>query len=179
MTLTGSDAEGPVHDVDVVDVLFDDVVAREPGEIQPVPALPFHLGHGRRLLDDPEVALVPIALAADDLADGPAVDPLHELEIALLVAALRAGDDRQPFPGGEIGGGDDRPHADGIDRDRLLHEDVLARLDRGLEVDGPEAGRGGRDDQVDVRAGRDLQVVVEAGEHPLPGDLDLVRDGLP
>ena len=33
-------AQHPVGDVDVVDVLLDDVVAREPGEVQPVADLP-------------------------------------------------------------------------------------------------------------------------------------------
>ena len=36
--------QGPVGDVDVVDVLFDDVVARQPGEVQPVARLPLHVG---------------------------------------------------------------------------------------------------------------------------------------
>src|SRR5207249_5264671 len=38
-------ADGPVTDVEVVDVLFADMVAREPGEVQPVAQLPFQVGH--------------------------------------------------------------------------------------------------------------------------------------
>lgn len=33
----------PEADVDVVDVLFDDVVTGEPGEVEPVFELPFHV----------------------------------------------------------------------------------------------------------------------------------------
>ena len=90
---------------------------------------------------DPEVALVPVALAADELADRAVVDALHELEVPRLMAALRARDDGQALLRGQLGRGDDRADADRIDGDRLLHEDVLAGLDGGLEVDRPEAGR--------------------------------------
>src|SRR5438105_1633299 len=42
--------------VEVVDVLLDDVVAGEPGEVVPVAHLPFHVGHFRLALDTPERA---------------------------------------------------------------------------------------------------------------------------
>ena len=35
--------EGPVHDVQIMHVLFDDMVAGKPCEIEPVTDLPFHL----------------------------------------------------------------------------------------------------------------------------------------
>ena len=41
----------------------------------------------------PQDALVPVAAAADDVADVAAVDALHRLEVAGLVAALGAGHD--------------------------------------------------------------------------------------
>src|SRR5207249_1091023 len=37
-------AQGPVDDVEVVDVLLADVVARQPGEVEPVAHLPFDIG---------------------------------------------------------------------------------------------------------------------------------------
>src|SRR5690349_9652271 len=40
----GVGVHGPVDDVDVMDMLFDDVIAGEPGEIEPVAQLPFHVG---------------------------------------------------------------------------------------------------------------------------------------
>jgi len=46
---------------------------------------------------------------------------------------------------------------------RLLAENVLARLDRGLEVLRPETGRRGQNDQVDVRF-QDLLVSVQTME---------------
>ncbi|MCK7518839.1 MAG: hypothetical protein MZV64_14475 [Ignavibacteriales bacterium] len=157
-------------------MLFDDVVAGRPGEVEPVAALPLHLAHLGRLLDDPQVALVPVALAADDLADRPLVEAVHELEVALLVAALGPGHDAQAFLGRQFRAGDDRADADRVDGHGLLHEDVLARLDGGLEVEGPEARRRGRDDVVDVLDLEQLLVAVEAGEAGLRFDLDRGRD---
>ena len=70
-----------------------------------------------------------------------------QLEVAGLVAALRAGDDGQALLLGELRGGDDRADADRVDGHRLLHEDVLSRLDDRLEVERPETGRRGQDDR--------------------------------
>ena len=63
MTFFGIVPDRPVRHVDVVNVLFDDVIAGEPGEVEPVAALPLHLRHLRRALLHPEVALVPVAPA--------------------------------------------------------------------------------------------------------------------
>jgi hypothetical protein len=46
-----------------VDVLLDDVVARQPGEVQPVADLPLDVGPGRLPGLDPQVALQPEAAA--------------------------------------------------------------------------------------------------------------------
>ena len=44
LALTGIAALEPVDDVEVVDVLLDDVIAAEPGEVVPVAHLVFHFG---------------------------------------------------------------------------------------------------------------------------------------
>ena len=82
----------------------------------------------------PERALVPVAARRDDVADGAVVDALHRLEVALLVAALRAGDDAEAFFFAASVGRQHRADAGAVDRDRLLGEDVLAGGDGGLEV---------------------------------------------
>ena len=56
-------AHDPVRDVDVVHVLLDDVVAGEPGEVQPVAELPLHVAT-MAASAAPEAALVPEHLAA-------------------------------------------------------------------------------------------------------------------
>jgi hypothetical protein len=58
-----------------------------------------------------------------------------------------------------------QPTADArrIDGDRFLGEDVFARLDRRFEVDWPEAGRSGQDDEIRATFQR-LLVGIEADE---------------
>jgi hypothetical protein len=166
----------PVHDVDVVDVLLHDVITRQPGEVEPVAALPLHVGHVGLALPDPQVALVPVALRCHDLANLPVVDALDELQVERLVAPLRAGDDREAFLCRQLRGGDHGTDANRIDGDRFLHEDVFPGLDRRLEVDRAEPGGGGGDDHVHVGTGEDPEIVVEAGETPVRRNLDPIRE---
>ena len=126
-------AEGPEPDVDVVDVLLDDVVAREPGEVEPVTHLPVEVGPAVLSAAVPEAALLPEDLGADDFADRAIVDRGHRIDVALLVAALRATDHAKAVLKGDVAGFHDRSAAGGVDGDGLLEEDVLARVDRGLD----------------------------------------------
>ena len=87
--------EGPAGDVEVVDVLLDDVVAAEPDEVEPVADLLLDVGPAGLALVGPDGALIPVDLAAGEVADGSVVDSLQALEVAGLVPALGAGDDRQ------------------------------------------------------------------------------------
>ena len=91
----GMRAEDPVHDVQVVDVLLDDVVAGEPGEVVPVAELPLHVAPARLAVDDPDLPAVPVALGVEDLADRAVVDALDRLAVARVVPALRAGGDAE------------------------------------------------------------------------------------
>src|SRR5262249_21202018 len=86
-------ADGPVHDVEVVDVLLDDMVAAQPGEVVPVPKLVDHVAPIRLSLVSPDSALVPVATAAGNVAEFASSDLSHHFQITRLVAALRAGDD--------------------------------------------------------------------------------------
>lgn len=49
-------AHSPVDDVDIVDVLFDDMVAADPVEVIPVAHLVFHFGHAFFAWADPDAA---------------------------------------------------------------------------------------------------------------------------
>jgi len=88
------------------------------------------------------------------------------------VAALGAGGDPEALGLGLLVGGEDAADADAVDPDGLLGEDVLARLDGGLEHHRPEAGRGGEDHHVDARVDH-LLVGVEPGEAAVVGDVEL------
>src|SRR5205085_537232 len=69
-------ARDPVHDVEVMHVLLDDMVARQPGEIVPVADLPFQIAPARLAVDDPDLATVPIGFGVGDITDRAIVDAL-------------------------------------------------------------------------------------------------------
>jgi hypothetical protein len=87
------------------------------------------------------------------------------------VAALRAGDDRDAGLLRFFHEREALADARGIDRHRLLAEDVLLRLHRGFEVQRAEARRGGEDHEIDA-GGLHLLVRVEAVEHGFRRGLD-------
>ena len=155
-------------------VLFDDVIAREPGEVQPVAQLPLDVAPRRLAILLPESALVPRAARGEDLSDPAVLDALQRLEVPGLVAALRARRDAEPFRPGLVGEGEHLADARAVNRDRLLREDVLARSDRRLEMRGAETRRGGENDVV--RVGREHPPIgVEADELPLLRHVHLCR----
>ena len=100
------------------------------------------------------------------------MDPLQALEVAGLVAALGAGDDRQVLLLGLLVGGQHLADAGAVDGDRLLGEECLPALIGGLDVLGPEARAGSPAYQV--AAVDDLLIGVEADEAAVVGDVELV-----
>ena len=85
--------------------------------------------------------------------------------------ALQAHDDFQSLLVGQLVGVHQGSEARRIDAQRLLHEHVLAGLDRRRVLGGPKAGRGGHDDQMHVARHR-LLVGFQAGELTLRGHVD-------
>ena len=147
-----------------MDVLFDYVIAPQPGEVIPIAELPFHVAPAGFALDDPDLAAIPIRAAIDDLADGAVLDALDRLVVFALVPPLRAGHDAEVFLPGEFPSLDDHAHAVSIHGRRFFHEDMFARLDGRLEVHGTEVRRGGKDDIVHIGQGNQLFVRVEPCE---------------
>src|SRR5262249_11460734 len=109
------------------------------------------------------------------IADDAVVDPLHALDVRTLVAPLGAGDDAEVLLLRFLVGGQHLADAGRIDGDRLLGEEVLARLDDRLDVQGPEARRRGQHDQV--AAVDDLLIGVEPDEAAVVGDVELLLGG--
>ena len=77
----------PVDDVQVVDVLLDDVVAAEPGEVVPVAHLVLHFAQLAAVLCsssarvDPRGRAVPIDARGNDVADRAVLQPLDRFQI--------------------------------------------------------------------------------------------------
>ena len=136
-------AHHPVHEIDVVEVLFDDLVAADPDERVPVAELPLHVAPlGFAALGVKHRAAEVVGVESGNAADGAIVDLLHGIDVLAVRAPLGSGHHRQLAFGGQLSGGDEAPRADRIGGDGFLGEDMLAGVDRRFEMHGPEAGRG-------------------------------------
>ena len=175
----GCEPKHPIHDVQVVDVLFNDVVAGQPGEVIPVAELPLRVAPTGLAGDHPDLAAVPVAFPVDDVSDGAVLQAFDGLPIARHVAPLRAGRDSQSFLLGQFASLDHHLHARRVHGGWLLQERVFAGLDSRLEVDGPEMRRRGQDHVVDFRQSQELPVRLEAGKTCLLGDIDAQLRELP
>src|ERR1019366_666921 len=140
MAIARGTAERPVDDIEVVDVLFTDVIAGEPGEVKPIADLPFDIGHVGGAGGVPETALIPVAAGGGDGADVAAVDVLHRFDVAGLITALGAGHHGQVVAVGFLERSQHHADAGAIDADRFLGEQILAGGDHGANVVRAEAG---------------------------------------
>lgn len=122
----------PVADVDVMNVLLADMVAREPGEIEPVSELPFHIGPFRLTRVHPESALIPVGIASRDFAHLAVVDSFHGFAVGDVVASLCSGDDAQILGFCKVSGFENGTDSGCIGGNRLFHEYVLAGFDGGF-----------------------------------------------
>ena len=168
---------GPGHRVEPVDGLLDDVVAAEPGVVVPVAHLVFHLGLA--LFPGPpgvpDAGRVVGRLDRRDRPDLAAVDPGHQLASGGVIAPAEAVDGREVLLLRLPGGVQEHPEPRAVDGHRLLDEGVLALLDGVGEVDRPEPGRGGQEDDVDLVD--QLLVGVEPDESAVGRDVDPLADG--
>ncbi len=76
---------------------------------------------------------------------------------------LQSDADLQVLLLGDFVGGEHTADAWTVDGHRLLHEDVLARFDRGLEVKGSKARRRRQNHKIDIAA-EYFFVSIEAGK---------------
>ncbi len=164
-----------VHDpsglVEAVDVLFDVVIAREPGEVLPVANLRLHLAPLRLTGEELERIGVVIDVEGDKVADGPVVNPLDRLAFGRFIAIAQSRHEREALLLGFFARLQNAAHARSIDGDRLLDEGVLARGDDRLQVLGPKVRRRGENHDVDAAVDH-LLVGVEADEAVVVGDGD-------
>src|ERR1043166_6861626 len=116
----------PIADVDHVNVLLDDDVAREHAVVDPVAEPPFG-GRGVGPWRPGDVAREVVRLAAHDVADGARVNAIHQLDERGAVADLKADVERQ-LAFGSLADLDDAPRAGGVDGDGLLAVDMLAAV---------------------------------------------------
>jgi len=166
-------AAEPVRDVDVMDMLFDEMVARQRDPVLPRPhqvisrlrtngSFPKHVADAER-----DAARVQ---SAECLLDGNGLVGFDEVPV---VAHLRAGRDYEALLFGQLAGGNDAPAAGRVHGHGLFDEDVLAGLDGGFEVQWPKQRRRSHQDNLDIG----LQQVLITGrtaEAALSWDIELL-----
>src|SRR5262245_26315009 len=142
----------PTDHVHVVNVLFDYVVARKPGEVVPVADLPIEFRlHLLAFFAPPEVALVPCRMGHRDRSERALVNKLLAGAIGFRVVTLKADDDRQVVGLAFFAGVHHDVAAGHVYGQRLFGEDVFFGGGGRFEMFGAEARR--RDEQhgVDLR----------------------------
>src|SRR5450631_3065164 len=160
--LYGVTVHGPVDDVQVVDMLFRDMVAAEPDKIVPVAHLVFHFRLSGLSWVHPYAVVIPPGLRPDDLPDGAIMYPFDQFPVRVLVAALQADDYVQFFLFGYLCSGQYALYTGRIGGDGFFHEDLLALVDRLFEMDGAESRRCREDHHIGL--GHGFLIRVEAGE---------------
>src|SRR5207253_7876192 len=83
----------PRADIEVVDVLLDVEITREPGEVVPVAHLPSHVAPLRLPRLDPDRAAIVVGLQILDFADLAVVNPLDRFHKRIAVAKTQSGND--------------------------------------------------------------------------------------
>src|SRR5690606_7613078 len=131
----------PVGHVDIVHVLFRDMVAAQPVDIIAVSHLRFHL----RLISltgfYPYTAVIPVHLAADNIANGSVLHALDGFQVVGLVPSLQTGYHVQLFGFGDFCCGQYPADTVGIYRNGLLQKYMFALFYGLFEMIRPEAGR--------------------------------------
>jgi hypothetical protein len=151
-----------------MDVLLDDVIAAQPGEVEPVSHLPFEVSPFSLTVFLPQPALIPVAAGRDYLAYETIVNAAHGFEVAFLMAALSAGGYGERFHFRFFVSGKHHSDARSVYGYGFFGEDILARSDGGFNVLRAKSGRSGEYDVIGVGRKHFLEGI-EACEASLVG----------
>ena len=158
-----AEAVNPVSDVDVVAVLFDDVIAAEPVEVIPVAHLILHFGIAVLTRTFPDAVAVPVDAAIHQATDLTGFDLFDHTDVGVLIVTLITADNLEVLFIGNLGGGDRHAVTASVDGARFFHENVLAGVDGVREVNRAET-RSRRDDNGIALVNR-LLISVETEEN--------------
>ncbi len=156
--LTGAKADSahrfqagePGKDINVVYMLFYDVITGKPFPVDPVTHHELKIAPSRLAITIPEHALVPVDGSPCDLTDKTIHDLFVGLHITTLVVALCTGYHTQVLGLCLFGSSHDGAVSHSIHADRFLQKSMFVFFHRIFEVFGPEVGRCTVDQQIDV-----------------------------
>jgi len=140
----------PVGDIEVVDVLLNDVVARHLCKAHPIAYEVVGVALVRIFPLVPECATTPPDAAAEYLANRAAFYGVCIPAVAPLMSALGTGHDAKAFPFGQLTGLDNFAAARRVNSNGLFHKYILAGFDGGFKMHRTEIRRRGYAHDVDV-----------------------------
>ena len=115
-------ADIPIGHVKLVHVLFDNVVARELSEVEPVTSHIVGIALPRLTRGNPRHSAIPGNHTAHNITNGACIDLSLRFQILLFVAALRASDDSEALTLRKFTDFNNLTRAHWVDRDGLLDE---------------------------------------------------------
>lgn len=177
LCLDGITVHQPVAHIDVVNMLFVDVIATQPVEVVPVSHLVSHFRVTVLSRVVPYTVIVPVTTQQVDITDCTFTQTTDRFTIGSFVTALQANLNQKVLFLGNLVGLQHASNPRCVDGNRLFHKDVFAGLDCLFEMKGAEAGRCCQDDQFNVIALDQPFVGIVAQELVLVRDLDEVAVG--
>ena len=128
----------PVDHIEVMDMLFADMVTGEPVEVIPIVELVFEFGLVGLAIAGPNAVSVPVGAGQDDVADGTFVEHFDGGFVIGLVVTLQSNGDSKFLFFGDFVCFENTTNSRGICCDRFFHEDVFAGFHSGFEVQWAE-----------------------------------------
>ena len=141
----------PVDHIQVVDVLFDDVITAQPIEVIPVSHLIGQFRITRLPRSLPDAVTIPIHATVKQIADDSVLQLLNRLLIGPLVSTLQTDLHQQILRAGLFAILQHLANPRRVDRNGLLHEHVLTGLNGGFEMQRTKTGWRCQDDQIGIR----------------------------
>ena len=156
----------PIDDVQVVNVLFANVVPTQPIKVVPVVDLILKLGLIWCSVASPNSIVVPVGSCKHNVANRPIFELCDGCLIARFVVSLQSDRDHQILFLSDLIRCQHASHARSVRSHRLFHKHMLSCLDGGFEVHWSEPWRCRKNDHVDVGLKESL-VTIDPDKNPV------------
>ena len=167
-------AQYPVHYIDVMNMLLNDMVTTQVGVVIPVVELGFSGCHAWFWIAGPKDTLVPIATATNDVANRAFVKLLDSFDVSSLMPTLGSCNNAKSAGIGFIISSQAIASCRAVYANGLFGEDILLGLNRGHDMDGAKPRRGCEDDIIDLGIVHDFLVGINSRMNFIVCDFNFV-----
>ena len=152
----------PVHYIDVMNMLLNDMVATQVSVVIPVVELGFSRCHAWFWITGPKDTLVPIATATNDVANRAFVKLLDGFDVGRLMPALGACNNTKSAGIGFIVSSQAIASCRAVYANGLFGKDILLGFNRSHDVDRAKPRRGCEDDIINLGIVHDFLVGINS-----------------